>query len=532
MSKKRVFTIRSVEPFAKHETNQDSSSSAVIIKEGKTNNFVKNPWKVFNHWITESFNYYCETTSLHGFNYITREGITFGERVFWIGVVVLAIIASIVLVSVSWSSNRETPTVTVIEGSHFPTWNVPFPAVTICNFNKVSKQKALILANRMTRPENITDEEVAGLFRIMMYYSYGLNYNETDFKRLEDILKLNNYTSSRLFEELTPNCIEMIVRCIWKGTNARCDSLFQKINTTEGICCSFNYFGMSTNNFPVKLSYQVPKIPFRVTGCGYPTGLTILLNPEMDDYFGTYVSSYGFRLMIHDAYDFPDENADMKVLTASRESFVRIVPESTYATPSVAEMPIKQRNCLFANEKKLQVMQRYSYINCLMECRVAMIFKACGCIPPNLPNNGSYPVCSFNEYACVINNRDILIKAIPSLENTIIRGTSRLPSNCDCLPDCELNQYPSDITMGKLHTKFAANNIAGIVNMDPNESILLHVFFSDLMSTRYRTDIYQNWLSMLASFGGLLGLIMGFSIVTAFEFLYYLTFRPIFNFFK
>lgn len=37
---------------------------------------------------------------------------------------------------------------------------------------------------------------------------------------------------------------------------------------------------------------------------------------------------------------------------------------------------------------------------------------------------------------------------------------------------------------------------------------------------------------ILASFGGLLGLIMGFSIVTAFEFIYFLTFRPIFNYFN
>lgn len=74
------------------------------------------------------------------------------------------------------------------------------------------------------------------------------------------------------------------------------------------------------------------------------------------------------------------------------------------------------------------------------------------------------------------------------------------------------------------------------------------------MSTRYRKEIYQNWLSalgknqlntnpiyifflnniylILASFGGLLGLIMGFSIVTAFEFVYFLTFRPVFNYYN
>jgi len=29
------------------------------------------------------------------------------------------------------------------------------------------------------------------------------------------------------------------------------------------------------------------------------------------------------------------------------------------------------------------------------------------------------------------------------------------------------------------------------------DSILVHVFYSDLMSTRYRMEIFQNWLSAL-----------------------------------
>lgn len=141
MYKNHVFTIRTVEPITPPATKES-------IKEIKAN-YAKSPWIIFKKWISESFNYYCETTSLHGFNYITREGITHFERIFWIGVVVVAIITSIALVSVSWTSNRETPTVTVIESSHFPTWNVPFPAVTICNFNKISKLKAMSLAKKM-----------------------------------------------------------------------------------------------------------------------------------------------------------------------------------------------------------------------------------------------------------------------------------------------------------------------------------------------------------------------------------------------
>lgn len=58
---------------------------------------------------------------------------------------------------------------------------------------------------------------------------------------------------------------------------------------------------------------------------------------------------------------------------------------------------------------------------------------------------------------------------------------------------------------------------------------LMHVFFTDLVSTRYRMDIYQTWLGTLATFGGILGLFLGFSLITGFEFIYLFTVRVLFD---
>lgn len=58
---------------------------------------------------------------------------------------------------------------------------------------------------------------------------------------------------------------------------------------------------------------------------------------------------------------------------------------------------------------------------------------------------------------------------------------------------------------------------------------LVHVFFNDLVSTRYRMDIFQNWLGTLATFGGILGLFLGFSLITGFELVYLFTFRVAFD---
>ncbi|KAH8413166.1 hypothetical protein KR009_008633 [Drosophila setifemur] len=521
--KRRIFDLRMVQA---QQLATTASSRKPTTNETPLPVKPAQQFRRFGEWFSENMRNYCQTTSLHGFSYITRQDISRGERLFWLVVVILAIITSIVLVVVSWYWSQQTPTVTVIESSHFPTWNIPFPAVTICNFNKISRLKALAMLDQMQLPAGVNKSELHNLLIFTLLPVDNLISNSS-LQIYHRILSLNNLTLNGLTQQLSPDCIDMISSCIWKGINTRCDSLFQRIDTMEGQCCTFNYFGGVTNHFPEKIAYQVPKRPYRVTGCGYPTGLSVLLNPMGTDYYGTFFSGYGFRLLLHDAYNFPDENSETKVVTATRESFVRINPESTYATNDIRRMNPSLRNCLFGSERSMHGLRRYSFINCMFECRVRMTKDLCGCIPPYVYNNGSERVCDVLDANCMIHSKRLFSHALPNLNLSlsVVQETSTFP--CGCLPDCQSNHYVSESTMGRLDMSYFANRPT---YSNASDRILLHVFFSDLMSTRYRTDIFQNWLSALASFGGLLGLIMGFSIVTAFEFLYFLTFRPIFNY--
>lgn len=150
--KRRIFDLRVVQSqqqLSKSAEARRASTSTVL-----QNAYTRKRWRIgqlrlIKNWFTDSLRNYCQTTSLHGFSYITRQDISRNERYFWLIIVLAAIVASITLVLVSLYANRENPTVTVIESSHFPTWNIPFPAVTICNFNKISKTKALDLLQHM-----------------------------------------------------------------------------------------------------------------------------------------------------------------------------------------------------------------------------------------------------------------------------------------------------------------------------------------------------------------------------------------------
>lgn len=139
-------------------------------------------------------------------------------------------------------------------------------------------------------------------------------------------MQLNNENVNYLLERLTPKCTDMLERCMWKGSLSRCDSLFQQINSSDGTCCSFNNYAYAKGNYDPKIVSSIPKQPRRVTACGYQTGLSLLLKTDIDDYHATEVASNGFRLMIHNSYDFADANAVVKLVPSKTEAYLSIAP--------------------------------------------------------------------------------------------------------------------------------------------------------------------------------------------------------------
>ncbi|XP_037912013.1 pickpocket protein 11-like [Hermetia illucens] len=169
-------------------------------------------------------------------------------------------------------------------------------------------------------------------------------------------------------------------------------------------------------------------------------------------------------------------------------------------------------------------MKRYSYVNCMAECRAVLTYDLCKCLPMRYLNNGSFPSCGMESIFCIMENINVFTGAIPGLNETILRRHDFRKGRCECLPDCELNLYPTEVASADLIRPKSINKTAKITN-----KVIAHIYFNDMVSTRYRKDIFQDWIQLLATFGGLLGLIMGFSFVTAFEFIYFLTIRPLFD---
>ncbi|RZC22689.1 sodium channel protein Nach, partial [Asbolus verrucosus] len=413
-------------------------------------------------------------------------------RVFWATVVTISLVAAVTLLCIAWIDFQEDPTLLVTDSTHYPIWNYPFPAVTICSFNKLSKKMTYKLAREMQKTYDISADELASEMRLLFQVIF--NNNEEiplrNYTRLQDILEQNEYTVEEIMQKLAPGCDTLLQRCKWKGEEKRCESIFEQIKTTEGFCCSFNYYALKNHNFSGALPNKIPKYPRRVSACGYLTALEVLLDSDPDDYFGTQIAAVGHRILLHNSYHFPDWSIQNVLTEKGIINLIGITPSITYSTPNIKYIDVNKRNCLFANESELHNFVQYSFHNCMVECRMNISKRLCGCIPFYYHSSrGTYPkarICSLRDIPCLTEHRKLIISSVPGYDFTAIKSDHRWGSEkheCGCLPDCDYVDYVAESSSGIFTRKY---------------------------STYY---------------GGLLGLFIGFSFVSAVELIYFFTVR-------
>jgi amiloride-sensitive sodium channel len=78
-----------------------------------------------------------------------RKTFLFFCRVLWVIVVVLGVVGSSFMVNSFWTRYMGTQTRTSVETNHYPTWRLPFPAVTLCNVNRMLRSKAEALVSKL-----------------------------------------------------------------------------------------------------------------------------------------------------------------------------------------------------------------------------------------------------------------------------------------------------------------------------------------------------------------------------------------------
>ncbi|XP_018365433.1 PREDICTED: uncharacterized protein LOC108762770 [Trachymyrmex cornetzi] len=275
------------------------------------------------------FNIYCDNTNLHGFRYISMDGSSIIESILWFLVCMLSIVFCAILMLRLWANYSNNPIVTTIYTSN-PIWDMSFPAVTICNNNKVYRPHVDLIAKNL--------------------YMDGFTTNDSDkfFSSLTKLIRPNKISIDSATARQVLNRLDMTVEALMKQ---------------------------------------------KAPGSGRDVGLAVALNIEPDMYKATSRPFIGASVIIHGPIDFPDIGARITTVPVGHVLATPITGTSIRGMESLRAIPLEKRLCYFDNEVKLCVPGeiRYSHQSCISDCIAKYTHHTCGCLPFYYPEAQMIP---------------------------------------------------------------------------------------------------------------------------------------------
>ncbi|XP_076376992.1 sodium channel protein Nach [Megalopta genalis] len=480
---------------------------------------------------------FCRTTGLHGYKYIGESHRFMQDRIVWAITVFVSLCIAVVIIQFSYGYYSEHRIYSVIKSTHQGIWNYPFPAVTVCDINRVSLELTRKLVDKLKLPPSVSKEFIVNEMKLLNELLYPGQQEENirnNLSRLQYIFDWNSLSIPTIINAVTKNCESLLKACKLRSFDVDCSNIFEQSVSREGFCCSFNYI--------TRDKYIANAVsPLKTTSCGYQNGLTFLIDLNPNDYHASFIGSVGVKVMLHDPYDYPDFDSSAELVTTQTYAFLTVKPKETYATENVRELPVSERRCVFADEwqeakpyysERMYPFARYSYQNCLTQCRANVIKTKCGCVPYYYPQNETR-VCNFKDIDCLEAYKFWYITAWPGVDLSPkilpIANINMMKMPCSCKTDCNFYLYSVEKSEGILnnrvsHVGLKYSNYDGENNSWNNQSII-HIFFGDLVSIQYRRDIRYSWRHVFATFGGLLGLFAGFSLMSIFECIYFFVIR-------
>ncbi|KAK3913181.1 Pickpocket protein 28 [Frankliniella fusca] len=287
------------------------------------------------HWV-ETAQQYCQSSSLHGLRYVGDTGISPVERCFWVVSFALAVIVAAYFITDIYQRWENSPVINSVAPVATPIFQIPFPAITICNMNRARRtiaeaikigsarnpynalQRRLLSDicddNDFNAATNTSVDEVdrtSGNWSVVMGFMINVSFVE----------RFIILATARL---VTQPCHEMLLTCKWRNQPMDCDNLFNAVLTDEGICCTFNRvrrdltfrnprelsdlnitFPYPSADWTPETGYpetdskgSVLETPWRPVGIGTHLGLTVSLDSEINDYYCSSTFSAGFKASI------------------------------------------------------------------------------------------------------------------------------------------------------------------------------------------------------------------------------------------
>ncbi|CAL8128771.1 unnamed protein product [Orchesella dallaii] len=102
--------------------------------------------------------------------------------------------------------------------------------------------------------------------------------------------------------------------------------------------------------------------PIKQQGPGKPYGLSILIDPLIDDFYCPMSDAEGMVFTLHKPIEIPNVREFPAVLDTNKEIYINIDPDITFADSDISDLSTKKRQCYFGKEKKLKLYHPYTSV--------------------------------------------------------------------------------------------------------------------------------------------------------------------------
>ena len=395
--------------------------------------------------------------------------------------------------------------------------NITFPAITLCNINRIRK-------DHIEGTENLS--EIYSLFGVMENAALVDKYHEDteEFRNL--ILKkmsvfkddpVINITMDSLFREGGPvdsdilNCKVGFTDC----SKILGDDFFERVVSDQGNCFKIN-----------------PKGKLNASIAGNLGGITLLMHAQIGLHSMVKLSepSGGFKISFHDYKDTGSVGNTGFVLSPGLMYFVQLSNKETKLLPK----PYSRHDCV---ENKPE----YRSSTCERNCNLEYVKEKCGCeYFRGNPSDNKIRLC---------NIQDMLICGTGAY-NKIVRDRTFKSERCKCQKACTFETYDHSVSSSLLSDKFVDKLVEihneemkkeALESKDMNETVKQN--WRKKIKSRFSQDVVKNNIvvlkiifptiekqtinqvvsyglsNLLGDIGGVMGLFLGASLFTILEFL-------------
>ncbi|XP_050682079.1 sodium channel protein Nach-like [Leptidea sinapis] len=403
----------------------------------------------------------------------------------WFSFIAIGAVATCIIIVTLWEKFQTNPTITGLD-TDFHNWDVPFPAVTICDRNPVDDELLQEFIDKVW--DSNPPEKAEEFLRWLSTLSY-----ESIAARGSEFVSDVNLVGSKgaLFNpkeavfSIVRHCENLFFDCEWKGDSEECCDLLAPVFTEMGFCYAFN-----SKHAEISWPWQTQTDQFN-------EAFIHETDAKWSFLFNSFRNDTTIDIYIHSTEEMAGLEQTVQHSWDRRVEKVSFSVKHTYTTEDARQLSVRQRRCVFPDEQRLETSTTYTYTACMRQCRMQRSRSYCKCVPHFYPSIKGYNYCTLRELEC------------------IAKYTAEINDVTHC--NCEL---------GCTHTVYEVEKLTEIdANKGPSATNSLETEFVSWPMVRYKREVLFGWVDLLVSFGGIAGLFLGFSLLSGVELVYYFTLR-------